>query len=686
MAQKSRDYWKNRFEQIEQIEHGQGAKCYADIERLYRQAQRKIEGQIEAWYGRFADNNGITLTEAKRLLTTTELAELKWDVQEYIRYGQENAINGQWVKQLENASSRYHINRLEAIRLQMQQSIEVLFGNQLDGIDQTMRAIYKDGFYRTAFEIQKGFGVGWDFGTLDEKQIAKIINKPWAADGKNFSARIWNNKQKLLNELNTTLTQGVVLGQDPQKTIDTIARKMNTSKNNAGRLVMTEQAFFSETAQHDGFQELGVELYEIVATLDSHTSEICRELDGKTFKMSEWEVGATAPPFHVWCRTTTVPAFCDEFDLIGERAARGEDSKTYYVPSSMTYKQWQKSFVDGDKSGLKEAKPDDTMKTETPKTFKEKIQKIKDDISANGGKVEEKHLLEAGKALASDFAAFKEPLKQEVDRTKADLDKYQKELDNLENRRKDLMAAKRGLKTPDEVGLKSLPDVDNEYRQLTDRIVQIKADPEYTKAYDKWFEANKAYNGKQADNMAWLKSKLAEIRDMGSDNLPVKAHLNNSRSPVRKYIETAYSHYPTEWVKKSIDKGNLTPKKVDRGYYSEWRKIIAISGWTDEGAIETAIHELGHRFERAVQEIKEMEKLFYDRRTKGEALQWLGNGYGRDEKSRKDDFISPYMGKDYHGTAYELVSMGFEYAYTDPLKLATDPDMEAWIYGILSLL
>jgi len=685
MATKNRDYWAKRFSQIEQIEYGQGVKCYADIENLYRKAQRQIEGQIEAWYGRFADNNGITLTEAKRLLTKKELAELKWDVQEYIRYGQENAVSGQWVKQLENASSRYHINRLESLRLQMQQSIEALFGNQLDGIDQTMRAIYKDGFYRTAFEVQKGFGVGWDFGTLDEKQIAKIINKPWAADGKNFSSRVWDNKQKLVNELNTTLTQGVVLGQDPQKTIDTIARKMNTSKNNAGRLVMTEQAFFSETAQHDSFGELGVELYEIVATLDSHTSEICQDMDGKKFKMSEWEVGATAPPFHVYCRSTTVPAFDDEFDLIGERAARGEDGKTYYVPSTMTYKEWQKSFVDGDKSGLKEITPDDTMK-DKPKTFKEKVQKVKDDISANGGKVEEKHLMEAGKALAADFAAFKEPLKQEVDRAKDGLDKYQKELDELDAKRKELSYARRGFKTPEEIGYDTIVKVEEEYKRLTDRIVQIKADPEYTKAYDNWFEANKTYNGKQADNMAWLKAKLAEIRNMGSGNLPVKAHLNNSRSPVRKYIETAYSHYPTEWVQKSIDKGNLTPKKVDRGYYSEWRKIIAISGWTDESSIETAIHELGHRFERAVPAIKEMEKLFYDRRTKGEALQWLGRGYGRDEKSRKDDFISPYMGKDYNGTAYELVSMGFEYAYTDPLKLATDPDMEAWIYGILSLL
>lgn len=685
MAKKSRDYWQQRFKQVEQAEHIQGVQCYADIEKLYQKAQRQIEGQIEAWYGRFADNNGISLTDAKRLLTSKELAELKWDVQEYIRYGEENAINGQWVKQLENASSRYHINRLEAIRLQMQQQVEALFGNQLDHIDQTMRAVYKDGFYRTAFEVQRGFGVGWDFGTLDEKQIAKIINKPWAADGKNFSSRVWDNKQKLVNELNTTLTQGVVLGQDPQKTIDTIARKMNTSKHNAGRLVMTEQAFFSETAQHDSFNELGVELYEIVATLDSHTSEICQGMDGKKFKISEWKVGETAPPFHVFCRSTTVPAFDDEFDLIGERAARGEDGKTYYVPSTMTYKEWQRSFVDGDKTGLKETTPDDTMKDE-PKTFKEKVQKVKDDIAANNGKIEEKHLLEAGKALAADFAAFKEPLKQEVDRAKTRLDKYQNELDAAEHRRKELQMVRRGLKSPDEIGIDSIDKVDDEYKRLTDRIVQIKADPEYAEAYSDWFEANKAYNGKQADNMAWLKSKLAEIRTMGSDNLPVKAHLNNSRSPVRKHIETAYSHYPTEWVQKSIDKGNLTPKKVDRGYYSEWQRIIAISGWTDESSIETAVHELGHRFERAVPAIRDMEKIFYERRTAGEHLEWLGSGYAKSEVTRKDKFISAYMGKDYKGTAYELVSMGFEYAYTDPLKLATDPDMEAWIYGILALL
>ena len=379
---KSAEYWKKRFEQVEQSQHDIGVSAYADIENQYRKAQRQIEGQINAWYGRFAKNNNVSLEEARRMLTAKELDELKWDVHEYIKYGQENALNGQWIKELENASARFHISRLEALQLQTQQSLEVMFGNQLDTIDSAMSDVYKSGFYRTAFEIQKGFGVGWDFASLDDKQIAKVINKPWAADGKNFSQRVWGNRTKLVNELNQTLTRNIVLGQDPQKAIDEIAKKMNTSKHNAGRLVMTEEAFFSSEAQRDCFKELDVEEYEIVATLDSHTSDICQDMDGKHFKMSQWEVGTTAPPFHVYCRSTTVPYFADDFGVPGERAARIADGEpTYHVPADMTYKQWQKSFLGGgDKSGLNKVQPGGTIKV---KEHSEAFNDLKKMIDAN---------------------------------------------------------------------------------------------------------------------------------------------------------------------------------------------------------------------------------------------------------------------------------------------------------------
>lgn len=349
---KSSDYWQKRFVELERTQHNIGAECYNHIEKQYRLAQNELESQIAVWYQRFAKNNDVTMEEARKMLNKKELAELKWNVQEYIKHGKENAVNEEWMKQLENASAQYHINRLEALKLQMRQSMENLFSDQQKTIDGTMRKVYKTGYYHTAYEIQKGVGVGWDLAKIDDRKIRKVINKPWAADGKNFSERIWGNRQKLINEMNTTLTQNIILGQDPQKAIDAIAKKLNTSKVNAGRLVMTEEAFFSSAAQKDCFNELDVEQFEVVATLDSNTSEICQEMDGKRFPMSQWEVGVTAPPFHVNCRSTTVPYDPDFDDDVGMRAARDEETgKTYYVPENMTYKEWEKAFVQGDKSG-----------------------------------------------------------------------------------------------------------------------------------------------------------------------------------------------------------------------------------------------------------------------------------------------------------------------------------------------
>lgn len=351
---KNSEYWKLRFEQLEQAQNGQGAAAFAEIEKQYKEAQKQIEGQIARWYQRFADNNGITLAQARQYLKGAALKEFQWDVQDYIKYGQDNALMGGWMKELENASAKYHISKLEALKIQTQQSLEVMFSKQMGTVTGAMGDIFESGYYHTAYELQKGFNIGWDIAGLDQSQIEKVLSKPWAVDGKNFSERIWTNKEKLISELHGELTQNIMLGADPQKAIDSLAKKMNTSKQNAGRLIMTEEAYFSSAAQRDCFNDLDVEQYEIVATLDSHTSDICRSLDGQHFPMKDFEPGVTAPPFHVYCRSTTVPYFDENFGDIGERAARDEETgKTYYVPDDMKYQDWKQTFVDGgDKSGF----------------------------------------------------------------------------------------------------------------------------------------------------------------------------------------------------------------------------------------------------------------------------------------------------------------------------------------------
>jgi len=346
---KNNAYWQERMVLLEGALLSKGQKYLQDIEREYRTAAISIEKDIARWYQRFADNNLINMAEAKRLLNTKELEEFKWSIYDYIKYGEENALNGRWMKQLENASARVHISRLESLRLQMQHQVEVLYGNQVDDIDKLMRKVYQDGYYHTAWEIQKGFNIGWSLHAIEKGKLDRIISKPWSADGKTFSQRLWDNQLSLITNLQTDLTQSVITGKNPKDLINGMAARLNKDKNKTGRLVMTEAAAFSSAAQKDCYNDLDVERYEIVATLDNHTSEICQDLDGEVFDMKDYEVGSTAPPFHPWCRTVTAPYFDDNY---GERIARDLAGKTYYVPSDMKYKEWKEAFVDNGSNSI----------------------------------------------------------------------------------------------------------------------------------------------------------------------------------------------------------------------------------------------------------------------------------------------------------------------------------------------
>lgn len=345
---RNREYWQKRFSAVEEMRNKRGRLTVDAIAPHFDRAQASIDKEIRAWYQRFADNNEISVVDAKKLLRQNELEELQWDVSEYIKRGRENAVSQEWLKELENASAKFHISRLEALKLRTQNAAEQAFAVEQNKLTECLTDTWKQDYYHTAYEMQKGFQVGFDVAQVDNRRINKLLDKPWTADQMTFSDRIWKSKAQLLDSVSTELTQMCILGKAPDEAINNIAKRMHVAKSQAGRLVMTENAYFGSAAQKQCYQDLDVEQYQIVATLDSRTSDICRQLDGKVFDMKDYEPGVTAPPFHVYCRTCTVPYFADNDDN-GMRAARDENGKTYYVPANTTYAEWEKAFAGGGK-------------------------------------------------------------------------------------------------------------------------------------------------------------------------------------------------------------------------------------------------------------------------------------------------------------------------------------------------
>lgn len=535
-------------------------------------------------------------------------------------------------------------------------------------INDFTKDVYADNVNFGMYEIDSGMNMATTFTLYDKYTVENLLkNDPNIIP----QARLdipkdlrWNRKK-----INSAITQGILSGES----IPNIAKRLQSVTDMNKKAAVRNARTYTTAAENKGrvdsykyAQSLGIKMQqEWLAVVDMRTRASHRHLDGERVDVGgTFSNGCKFPgdpsgrPEEIYnCRCTLIAALKGFPSDSGDRFMR--------LPEGMTYDEWKnaadKSYHKGDfasevnavldKARLSSAgvTTDDIYKV--GKIFSEEVEKgYLNPMRENLAKAEEKY---------SSFRELRENLRDK-------LHEYQKEMFELEIT---------GQKNSDRYT--KLLDLDREKRH---EITALEHDVKFKEARSEYFRAKNALDDIDA-HMAYMKSKIGEVRPVGAQGIDLNSHLYKSRSPVKKTIMEAYDCYPTAWVRKSVARGNLMPKKVQRGYYNGYE--IALSGDSRYSQMPTAVHELGHRFEAAVPEIKDKEAEFYKKRTAGESLEWLGRGYARDEKTRKDQFLHSYMGKDYGGSAYELVSMGFEYAYTDPAYLAKDPDMQQWILGML---
>lgn len=341
-------YWRERYNILNAANAQLTRQTYDEAEHAFELAQRDIQRDIDAWLNRFADNNGVSLVEARKLLNSDELKELKWDVAEYIKRGRENAISGKWAKELENASARLHISRLEALKIRTQNHLETTFAAENKAVENLVKNVYKSDYYHTCFELQKGFGVGFDISGIDERQLDMLVKKPWTVDRRTFSDRIWERKDKMVSALHQEMIRNCIYGRSRKEMTVALEQFVKKDIKNAeycaARVIKTETAYFTSQSQRQALSDLDCEMYEVYLPLSPKSCEICREMNGKHFKLSEYVVGSTAPPFHPNCENGSVIPYYEDgfFDNIksGEK-----------IPEDITYPEWEKKFLKSSSNG-----------------------------------------------------------------------------------------------------------------------------------------------------------------------------------------------------------------------------------------------------------------------------------------------------------------------------------------------
>ena len=329
---KTSNYWDKRaLKRLTEAEKS-SEKYIKRVKRIYEQAYKDIDKQLASVYRNYSKETGLDTQKLKELLTRSETKKT-WEQMQ--RQGLDKYIK-------ENYKSR--ISRLEQLQAQVYAKAKMIYPKE--ELENTMcyKGVINQSYYKTMYDTQMGTGYDFNFSTIDDNMIDSLLKERWS--GKNYSQRIWGNTDILADSLSKILGGAMLSGQSIQLTSKQIRDRFNVSKYYAERLIRTETNHFNNEVDAMAYEELGLDKYVFVATLDSRTSEICQEMDNKVFKFKDRAEGINYPPLHPNCRSKTRAYLGEEEEKNLQRRARNPfTGETELIPN-MNYKEWAKKYND----------------------------------------------------------------------------------------------------------------------------------------------------------------------------------------------------------------------------------------------------------------------------------------------------------------------------------------------------
>ena len=322
----SKKYWQKREDEALKHRITDEREYDRQIKRIYSNMLDNCQKEINAFYGKYAAKEGITIAEAKKRVKKADIAEFERKAKRYVKDKDFSAKANEEMR-LYNATMK--INRLEMLKANI--GLEMIAGH--DELEKFMGGILKG---RTEDELKRQAGILGKTVFNNAAKADAIVNASF--HNATFSDRVWMYQDLLKDELDKLLQSGLIQGKNPRALARDIKARFNASTFNAERLMRTELARVQTEAQKQSFERNGFDKYQFI--VNNGCCSACTEAASKKTKhgvgvylVSDMIPGKNAPPMHPHCRCST---------------AAYEDSAEYeawldYLDKGGTTAEWNKT-------------------------------------------------------------------------------------------------------------------------------------------------------------------------------------------------------------------------------------------------------------------------------------------------------------------------------------------------------
>lgn len=328
------DYWAKRKAQFMVKQMGKAEDTAQVMNQGYYLAQKRLEEEAEKIFQRFQRAYGLTEQQARDLIyrAGTNVDSVKRELENM-------NINADVLAEMNSGAYAHRIEALRNSSAEIDKMVDRLSKRDTGIVTAHLKHIAKDAYLHSIYLTQQQAGVSFNFTQFDEQVVEDLLKVNWSK--KHFSASIWDNTHHLGETLKEEFMVNYLTGRSVDDMAKQIASRMNVSYFNARRLVRTESTYVEAEMEALGYEECFIDEYEYVSVLDNRTSSLCREYDGKIYKVKDRKPGVNYPPLHVFCRATTIAHIPDDYEHpLTDRDIRDIER--------MSFKKWKEEYVPTD--------------------------------------------------------------------------------------------------------------------------------------------------------------------------------------------------------------------------------------------------------------------------------------------------------------------------------------------------
>lgn len=302
------NYWERRAIRQEAQAQEIGTLYLKMLHKEIDALKMKLQSEITEFYRQFAKEHKISQADANAYLNAAEQAQ--YSMEHYQSIMKAKGIDS---IEADAAGLSHRISRKKALLSRLERIEEETFSDSIrPEVRKFSAEIYGRGRLEQAktillMEKEPELNVLYDRVSLPTLNDA--IQRKWTDD--NLNTLIDKHLTQLKRDVENTVNEGLTLELEDAEVLSRIEKRTNVAKARLKTLVRTEQSARNSMAVQDEIKQHQAPQYQLVATIDDRTSDICREINGKIYDSKDFQVGVTAPPFHPNCRTVVQPYFGD---------------------------------------------------------------------------------------------------------------------------------------------------------------------------------------------------------------------------------------------------------------------------------------------------------------------------------------------------------------------------------------